>query len=94
MENVTEVMGEVGDWERVVRGSDFRRGLRISYSKQQEIKQQCYAETDRSRLAGEYWVNTDPRASWRKLADVLYGVGEDSAILMVKRYLPKGMYIS
>ena len=95
VENVTEVMGEVGDWERVTQGDfGYTFGLRIPPSKLQEIKQQSYTERDRSRLAGEYWVNTDPNASWRRLADALYKEEEDSALTMVKQYLPKGMYIS
>ena len=89
-----EVMGEVIYWEKVARGSSLSRCLGISYSKVQEIKQQSYTKKDRSRLAGEYWVNTDPNASWRRLADVLYKEEEDSALLMVKQYLPKGMCIS
>ena len=100
VENVTEVMGEVGDWERVTRGSvyafsreisDFTYVLGIPDSKLQEIKQQSYTERDRSRLAGEYWVNTDPRASWRVLGRTLYQEGEETALLMVKQYLPKGI---
>jgi len=98
VENVTEVMREVGDWERVARGGfkgDFStRGLEIPDCKLQEIKQQSYTKRDRSRLVGEYWVNTDPNPSWRCLADALYEKGEDNALLMVKQYLPKGMYIS
>ena len=90
VENVMEVMGEMGDWGRVAG----MFGLEIPYSKLQEIKQQSYTERDRSRLAGEYWVNTDPNASWRTLADVLYKEGEDSARRMVKQYLPKGMCTS
>ena len=96
-ENVTDVMGEVGDWERVAHGSfrDFpNEGLGIPCSKLQEINQPSYTERDRSHLVGEYWVNTDPNASWRTLAHVLYECGEDSALMMVKQYLPKGMYIS
>ena len=64
MENVTEVMGEVGHWERVAHTF----GLGIPDSKLQEIKQQSYTERDRSRLAGEYWVNTDPDTSWSVLS--------------------------
>ena len=93
VENVTEVMGKVGNWEWVARGN-CRCGLGIPDFKLQEIKQQSYTKRDRSRLAGEYWINTDPNASWRRLANVLYEQGEDSALLMVKQYLPKGMYIS
>ena len=95
VENVTEVMGEVGDWERVTQGDfGYTFGLRIPPSKLQEIKQQSYTERDRSRLAGEYWVNTDPRASWRVLGRTLYQEGEETALLTVKQYLPKGMCIS
>jgi len=93
VENVTEVMGEVRDWKRVA-GRSLLCGLGIPDSKLHEIKQQSYTESDRSYLMVEYWVNTDPRASWRRLADVLYKVGEDSALMMVKQYLPKGMYLS
>jgi len=95
VENVMEVMGEVGDWESVAKGGDiFIGGLKIPDSKVQEIRQQSYTKRDRSQLAGEYWVNTDPDASWRRLADVLYEEGEESALMMVKQYLPKGMCIS
>ena len=90
VENVTEVMREVGNWERVV--GVF--GLSIPYSKLQEIKQQSYTERDRSRLAGEYWVNTDPDASWLVLGRALYEEGEETALAMVKQYLPKGMCTS
>ena len=95
MENVTEVMGEVRDWERVAQGHGVLiSGLEIPDSKLQEVRQQSYTERDRSHLAGEYWVNTDPDASWKSLADALYEEGEDSALMMVKQYLPKGMCIS
>ena len=115
MENVTEVMREVGDWKRVAQGSvdkrgfrrfmrslfisgpeipDFAYGLRIPDSKLREIKQRSYTKRDRRRLAGEYWVNTDPRASWQVLGYALYEKGEETAAAMVKQYLPKGMCIS
>jgi len=87
-------MGEVGNWERVAQGSVYTFGLDIPLSKLQEIKQQSCTERNRSRLAGEYWVNTDPRASWFVLGVMLYEEGEDTAAAMVKQYLPKGMCIS
>ena len=93
VENVTEVMGEVGNWEWVARGV-LSYGLKIPDSKLQEIKQQSYTKRDRSCLAGEYWVNTDPSASWQWLADALYQEKEDSALMMVKQYFPKGLCIS
>jgi len=95
VENVTEVLGEVGNWENVAqrnRGDPF--GLEISDSKLQEIKQQSYTERDRSHLAAEYWVNTNPRASWLVLSRALYDWGEETALSKVKQYLPKGMWIS
>ena len=95
MENVTEVMGEVGDWERVARGGGvYTFGLGIPDSKLLEIKQKSYTERARSHLAGEYWVNTDPRASWLVLGRALYEEEEETALAMVKQYLPKGMCIS
>ena len=94
MENVAEVMGEVGDWEGVARGDGFRHGLDVPNSKLQETKQQSSSERDKSRTVGEYWVNTDPNASWIKLARVLYEAGEERAAAMAKQYLPKGMHTS
>ena len=93
VENVAEVMGEVGDWERVVRGH-FTLGLEIPGSKLQEIQQQSSSERDKSHAVGGYWVNTDPDPSWVKLATVLYKEGEERALVVVKQYLPKGTYIS
>ena len=101
VENVMEVMGEVGGWERVARGnrmhtqeSVYTLGLGIPGPKLQQIKQQSYRARDRSHLAGEYWVNTDPCASWLVLGRTLYQEGEETALAMVKHYLPKGMCIS
>ena len=93
VENVAEVMGEVGDWERVAQG-DFTLGLYIPHSKLQEIKQQSSSEKEKSRAVGGYWVNTYPVPSWEKLALVLYEEGEERALAMAKRYLPNGMCIS
>ena len=95
MENVAEVMGEVGDWERVAQGdSAYTIGLYIPDSKLQEIKQQSSSEKEKSRAVGGYWVNTHPDPSWEKLAQVLYKVGEERALAKTKRYLPNGMCIS
>ena len=87
VENVAEVMGEVGDWERVAPRL-------IPYSKLQEIKQQTSSERKKSRAVGEYWVNTHPDPSWKKLAEVLYQEGEERAAAKTKQYLPNGMLIS
>jgi len=93
--NVTEVMGKVEDWVRVARGDGiFTSGLGFPDSKLLEIKQQSSSERDKSRSLGRYWVNTDPDASWVRLGRVLYKVGEETAAVMVKQYLPKGMLVS
>ena len=90
MENVTEVMGEVGDWE----GVGGILGLGLPDSKLLEIEQQSSSEPDKSHAVGGYWLNTHPDPSWEKLAQVLYNKGEEKAVAMTKKYLPKGMCIS
>ena len=85
MENVREVMAEVGDWWSV--GS----GLRVPPSKRQEINQQSSTEREKSLALGDYWVNTDPDASWEKLAGVLYLRIEERALSVMKQYLQQGM---
>ena len=97
MENVAEVMGVVGDWERVARGDHIDQltsGLYIPDSKVQEIKQQSSSEKEKSHAVGGYWVNTHPDPSWETLARVLYEEGEERALAKTKQYLPKGMCIS
>ena len=86
MENVREVMAEVvGDWEEV--GS----WLDVPDSKQLEIMQQLSTERETCLALGDYWVNTDPDASWEKLAMVLYWEGEERALAVTKQYLQQGM---
>ena len=96
VENVMEVMGEVGDWEGVARRNlrPLRRGLTIPDSKLQEIKQQSSSKKEKSRAVGEYWVSTAPDPSWEKLAQVLYEEREKRALAKTKRYLPNCMCIS
>ena len=84
VENVTEVMGEVGDF----------LGLRLPDSKLQEIEQQSSSEKEKSHAVGGYWLNTAPVPSWEKLALILYKQGEERALAKTKRYLPNGMCIS
>ena len=79
MENVREVMAEVGDWEKV-------RWL-VHDSKQQEIKQQSSTEREKSLALGDYWVNTNPNASWERLATELYEEREERALAVTKQYL-------
>ena len=85
MENVREVMAEVGNWVNV--GSS----LGVSTSKLQEIKQQSSTEREKCLALGDHWVNTDPRASWEKLARGLYRWGEERALAVTKQYLQQGM---
>ena len=85
MENVREVMVEVENLVSV--GSS----LGVPLSRQEEIKQQSSTERQKSLALGEYWVNTDPDASWEKLARVLYQWGEERAAAVMKQYLQQGM---
>ena len=87
MENVREVMAEVGNWVRV--GSS----LGVPLSKLQEISQQSSTEREKSLALGDYWVNTDPDASWEKLARALYQCGEGKPAAVMKQYLPQGMCV-
>ena len=88
MENVREVMAVVGHWERV--GSS----LGVPDSKLQEISQQSSTKREKCLALGDYWVNTDPEASWEKLAMVLYWRREERALAVTKQYLQQGMCTS
>ena len=65
--------------------------LGVPDSKRQEISQQSSTEREKSLALGDYWVNTDPRASWEKLAMVLYHLGEERALAVTKQYLQQGV---
>ena len=80
MENVREVMAEVGDWWEV--GS-----LLVPDSKLQEVSQQSSTEREKCLALGDYWVNTNPDVSWERLAWVLYLYGEERALAVTKQYL-------
>ena len=83
MENVREVMAEVGNLVEV--------GIwLVPNSKLQEIFQQSFTEREMCLALGDYWVNTDPEASWEKLARVLYQLGEERALAVTKQYLQQG----
>ena len=85
MENVREVMAEVGDWESV------GMVLGVPVSKRQEIRQQSSTVREKSLALGEYWVNTAPDATWERLAWALYHSGEERALAVMKQYLQQGM---
>ena len=86
MENVREVMAEVvGDWVSV--GS----WLGVPISKRREILQQSSTEREKSLALGDYWVNTDPDASWEGLARALYQNGEERALAVMKQHLQQGV---
>ena len=78
-------MAEVGDWEMVAIG------IGVPGSKRHEISQQSSTEREKSLALGDYWVNTDPDASWERLAMKLYQVGEERALAVTKQYLQQGM---
>ena len=87
MENVREVMAEVGDWWEVGMNLD------VPDSKRKEISQQSSTEREKSLALGDYWVNTVPNASWEILARVLYRKGEEKAVAVMKQYLPQDMCV-
>ena len=85
VENVREVMAEVGHWMML---GDW---LGVPYSKQLEINKQSSTEREKNLAVGDYWVNTDPEASWEKLAMALYQEREERALAVTKQYLQQGM---
>ena len=85
MENVREVMAEVANWVTV------GVWLVVPDSKQVEIMQQSSTEREKCLALGDYWVNTDPDASWEELARVLYQFEEERALAVTKQYLQQGM---
>ena len=78
-------MAEVGNWEEV------GDRLGVPDSKLQEIRQQLSTEREKCLALGDYWVNTDPGASWEELARVLYQREEERALAVMKQYLQQGM---
>ena len=81
MENVREVMAEVGDWWGVGRWLD------VPFTMRQEMEQQSSTEKEKCLTLGDYWVNTAPGSSWERLAWVLYQKREERALAVTKRYL-------
>ena len=50
--------------------------LRISQSKQDEIKCNFPDELEQKKQMMSYWINTDPLAGWRRLITALDWIGE------------------
>ena len=67
--------------------------LGVPLSKREEIRQHSSTEREKSLALGDYWVNTDPDASWEKLAVALYKEGEERAAAVMKQYLQQGMCV-
>ena len=86
VENVTKVMGEVENWWAI------GTSLHVLHFKLKEIKYQFSAMKDGSHALGEYWIKTDPDASWENLASQLYMNGEERAATLAKQFLPSGMH--
>ena len=88
VDNVSEVMREVGDrefvWEWVL----------VPQSKRTEVMLQSSTDAAKTRALSQYWVKCVPHSSWMRLTKSLYLIGEERAAAMAKRYLPKGMCIS
>ena len=61
--------------------------LDVPHSKWEEISQQSSTEREKCLALGDYWVNTDPDASWERLATVIYYWGEERAVAVAKQYL-------
>ena len=61
------------------RLEEVRSWLGVPYFKQVEIRRQSSTEREKSLALGDYWVNTDPDASWEVLSRRLYQWGEGSS---------------
>ena len=76
----------VGDWE------EMGGLLDVPEPKLHEINQQSSSDELKCHTLCDYWVSTDPDASWGKLARALYENGEERAAAVAKTFLPKGIY--
>ena len=89
VENVRDVMTEVENWKNV------GIALGVPGSKLRELNRQSSTEREKCLVLGEYWVNTDPDASWEELSRVLYQKGQERALAVTKQYLQQqGMFNS
>ena len=88
VDNVMEMVGEVGDREWVWVWLD------VPQFKQTKLMQQSSTDEEKTRAVSQYWINSSPDATWKGLTMALYDNGEERAAEMAKQYLPKGMCIS
>ena len=66
--------------------------LVVGYELDVPISQLCEMTWDFCAL-GEYLVQTDPHASWERLARELHRRGEEEAATAAKKFLPVGMWV-
>ena len=83
------VMKDVSDWRSVVR----QPYVHVPHPVVRRIEDQYTTETEQSCATWEWWVNTDPSASWESLALALYHSGDVRAVEKVSQYLPKGTHM-
>ena len=65
--------------------------LAVGYELDVPISQLCQMTQDFCAL-GEYFVQTDPHASWKRLARELHRQGEEEAATAAKQFLPVGVF--
>ena len=65
--------------------------LAVGYELDVPIPQLCQMTCDVCAL-GEYFVHTDPHASWKRLARELHRQGEEEAATAAKQFLPAGVF--
>ena len=71
-----------------------RLTLVVGYELDVPISQLIVCEMTRDRCAlGEYLVQTDPHASWERLARELHRQGEEKPAKAAKQFLPVGMCV-
>ena len=64
---------EEGKWWKVLGLGDY---LYIHPSKKSEIKQNFPNTIDQKKQCIYYWMQTDPLATWKRLINALYWIGE------------------
>ena len=93
--NVLAVVRKVKNWWIGWLSVSLTDWLYIPESKQKEIKANFPDELDQKKEAISYWINTDPRASWRRLIIALDGMEETKLANSIKSNAEPltGMYV-